>query len=77
MSMSRFTSVCAGAQPGDEALQGRRLAALVVEREFEEFVERVVGLRPEPREERVRPPLGAEHARVERERRLAPRPARR
>ena len=32
------------AQPGDEALQRRRLAAFVVEREIEEFIERVVGL---------------------------------
>ena len=33
------------AQPGEEALQRRRLARLVVEREIEEFVERVVGFR--------------------------------
>ena len=45
-----------GAQPGDEALQRRRLAPLVVEREVEEFVERVVRLRAEPREECLRPP---------------------
>ena len=33
-----------GAQPGDEALQRRRLAAFVVERPIEKFVERVVRL---------------------------------
>ena len=39
------------AQPRDEALQRRRLGALVVEREIEKFVERVVGLVAEPRQE--------------------------
>src|SRR5439155_3327244 len=59
------------AQPGDEALQRRRLAPLVIEREIEEFVERVVGLVTEPGEEALAATFGAEHARIEDERRLA------
>ena len=59
------------AQPGDEALQRRRLRAFVVEREIEEFVERVGGLMSEPREEFAAALLGAEQPGVERERRRA------
>ena len=61
------------AQPGEETLQRRRLAPLVIEREIEEFVERVVGFRAEPREETPPRAAGAENFRVKRERRLAPR----
>src|SRR5262249_58635128 len=59
------------AQPGDEAVQRRRLAPLVVEREIEEFVERIVGLVTERGEEAPAAAFGAEHARIEGERRLA------
>ena len=37
-------------QPGEEALQRRRLAPLVIEREIEELVERIVGFGTEPGE---------------------------
>ena len=48
------------AQPGDEALQRRSFAPLVVEREIEEFVERVVCFRAKPREEALPAAAGAE-----------------
>ena len=48
------------AQPGNEALQRRRLALLVVEREVEKLVERVVRLGPEPRQNALAPAAGAE-----------------
>ena len=62
-----------GAQPGDEALQRRRLAPFVREREIEEFVQRIVGLVPEPGEETLAAAFGPQHARVKRKRHL-PRP---
>ena len=50
-------------------MQRRRLARLVVERQIEEFIERVVGLRPEPGEKFLAPAQGAQHMGEETERR--------
>src|SRR5262245_46586502 len=61
------------AQPCDETLQRRCLSLLVVERELEEFVERIVRLVTEPGEEALAPAFGTQHARIERERHF-PRP---
>ena len=60
-------------QPGDKALQRRRVAPLVVEREIEELVQRIVGLDAEPAEEALSRAAGAQQLGVERKRRLAPR----
>ena len=49
ISMSRLISIRASRSQATKALQRWRLAPLVVEREVEEFVERVVGLRAKPR----------------------------
>ena len=59
------------AQPGDKTLQRRRLAALVIEREVEEFVERVGCLRAEAGKVFSPSALGPEHARIEGKRRVA------
>src|SRR5262249_57403112 len=58
------------AQPGEQALQGRRFAPLVVEGEIEEFVERVVRCVAEPREEALAAARACQHARIERKRRF-------
>ena len=50
--------------------------ALVVEREIEELVERVVGFVAEPRQDALAPAVGAEQARIERERRCVAPPRR-
>ena len=54
------------AQPGDEALQRRRALRFVIEREIEEFVERVVGFRSEPRQNFRAAFGGAQHMREKR-----------
>src|SRR5271156_3714356 len=59
-------------QPGQKALQRRRLAPLIIEGEIEEFVERIVGLGAKPRQETPPAAAGAKDFRVERKRRLAP-----
>ena len=60
-----------GAQPRHEPLQRGRRLALIVEREFQKFVERVVGLMPEPPQDPRAAAIAAEQPGVERERRLA------
>ena len=59
------------AQPGHEALQRGRRLALIAQREFEEFVERVVGLLPEPPQDAFPAAIAAEQPGIERKRRLA------
>ena len=51
ISMSRFTSVCAVRSQATKPCSDGVSRALVVEREIEEFAQRVVGLVAEPREE--------------------------
>ncbi len=54
------------AQPGDEALQRRAGSApLVVEREIEEFVERIVGFEAEPGEKALAAAAGTEQPGIE------------
>ena len=59
------------AQPGHEALQRWRFAALVVERKIEEFVERVGRFVTEPRKDFTAKAARAEKSRIERKRRFA------
>ncbi len=61
------------AQPGDETLQRRRLAPLVVQRQIEKLVERIVGLGAEPAEETASRAAGAEKPGIECKRRVRPR----
>ncbi len=71
ISMSRLTLVCAVRSQAMKPCSDGVSRALVVEREIEKLVERVVGLGAEPREEPLASSLGPQHARIERERRLA------
>ena len=59
------------AQPGHEALQRRRLAPLIGQCEIEEFVERVIRLGSEPREDALSCAARSEQTRVEGERTVA------
>src|SRR5262249_29785209 len=63
-----------GTQPGNEALQRGRLAPLVVKGKVKELVDRIIGLGPEPGEKILAATFRSEHARIEREWRLAPSP---
>ena len=60
-----------GAQPGHKTLQRGRRLALVVQRQFEEFIERVVGFVPEPSQDPRAAAIAAEQPGIERKRRLA------
>src|SRR5262249_44721098 len=55
-------------QPGHEALQRAGGLALIIKRELEELVERVIGLMPEPSENALPPAVTPEQPGVERER---------
>ena len=59
-----------GAQPRHEALQRGRRLALIGQRQFEKFVERVVGLMPEPLQDARAAAVAAEQPGIERKRRL-------
>ncbi|MFN5671114.1 UvrD-helicase domain-containing protein, partial [Bradyrhizobium sp.] len=59
-----------GAQPRDEPQQRGPRHALKAQRQFEEFVERVIGLVAEPAQHARPPAVAAEQPGVERERRL-------
>ena len=73
ISISRFTLVWAVRSQAMKPCSDGVSRLLVVESEIEKFVERVVGLGSEPREEPLAASLGPQHTRIERERRL-PRP---
>ena len=59
-----------GAQPRHETLQRGRRLSLIAQRQFEKFVQRVVGFMPEPPQDSRAAAVAAEQPGVERERRL-------
>ena len=65
-----------GAQPRHKTLQRGRRLSLVTQRQFEKFVQRVVGLMPEPPQDSRPAAVAAEQPGIERKRRFARRNAR-
>ena len=59
-----------GAQPRHKALQRGRRLALIAQRQFEKFVERVVGFMAEPPQDPRAAAVAAEQPGIERKRRL-------
>ena len=55
------------AQPRHETLQGGGPLAFIAQRKFEKFIERVIGLRPQPRENACAAAVAAQQPGIERE----------
>ena len=68
--MSRFTSVSAARSQAMKPCSEAGALRLVGQRQFEEFVERVVGLVPEPAQDARAPAVAAEQPGIEGKRRL-------